>query len=207
MDLKGEIWLGPRVHPNKARKISERATELCPELGDGRGGLSCYSKFYEEPLRKVVNAYQPLPKDIRWREVIQQFRKNSLHVMTMMRCRGHGTNDCEELKEWLFTREWSCHWRVQILINSMVWSDGIPIIECSIYLAVNGASFGLPWWLLLCSLLGSPPRWLHCLAIFWQDFSGSPLLPPLPLALTDIFEPASRCLFQSQCHLRSSSHR
>lgn len=98
MDLK-ERYDWAESHPNEARKISERATEFVKGWGSKEGFELKFKEFYEEPLRKVVNAYQPLPEGTSWREGIQQYRSDSLSPMTMMRCGGNGNRDCEELKE------------------------------------------------------------------------------------------------------------
>ena len=68
------------------------------EFGKGGGVFeAAYNDFYEEPLRQVVNAYEPLSGNTSWREFIQGSRGND-GLRPMFKCGGYGgADDCEEV--------------------------------------------------------------------------------------------------------------
>jgi hypothetical protein len=47
-------------HPQQAKQIANAGTELVASFGTVEGFMALYSRFYEEPLRQVVEAYVPV---------------------------------------------------------------------------------------------------------------------------------------------------
>lgn len=93
-DLK-ERYEWAEAHPEKAQKIAQSATALVKSLGAKEGFEAMYSKFYEEPLCKVVSAYKPLDDNMSWREVIKS--KGGSGLRSQWKCGGYKEDDCEEL--------------------------------------------------------------------------------------------------------------
>ena len=63
---------------DKARAISEAATDLAKKLGTLQGMDELFHEIFEDPLRKVIEAYEPLPEGTSWLEVVQS-KKISSH--------------------------------------------------------------------------------------------------------------------------------
>ena len=100
MDLR-ERYEWAESHPNEAREISNRATELIQSLGTVEGFGRVYTEYYEKPIRQVVEAYVPLNQErdgtSSWQELIR--RNNAeIDVRPMTKCCGYGEkDDCEEI--------------------------------------------------------------------------------------------------------------
>eukprot|EP00581_Thalassiosira_minuscula_P008254 CAMPEP_0183708476 /NCGR_PEP_ID=MMETSP0737-20130205/4793_1 /TAXON_ID=385413 /ORGANISM="Thalassiosira miniscula, Strain CCMP1093" /LENGTH=614 /DNA_ID=CAMNT_0025936369 /DNA_START=108 /DNA_END=1952 /DNA_ORIENTATION=- len=85
-------------HPEEARAISDRATKFLRHLGTQEGFGEFFREFYEGPLRKVLDAYQPVPSNGKsWQEVA----KASRGLRPMIKCEGHGDfeSDCKDVDE------------------------------------------------------------------------------------------------------------
>lgn len=86
-------------HPHKAKAISDNATKLMKSLGTERGFEEMFRKFYEFPMRQVLEAYQPLGKGVSsgttWRETMLQM--GGEHLRPIMQCDGYYTHGCEYL--------------------------------------------------------------------------------------------------------------
>ena len=76
-DLKEKFdWA--ESNQDKARAISEAATDLAKKLGTLQGMDELFHEIFEDPLRKVIEAYEPLPEGTSWQEVVQS-KKISSH--------------------------------------------------------------------------------------------------------------------------------
>lgn len=84
------------AHPHKAKTISDNATKLMKRLGTEKGFEELFRRFYEWPMRQVLEAYQPLDKGSgTWREAMQQM--GGEHLRPIMQCDGDYTHACEYL--------------------------------------------------------------------------------------------------------------
>ena len=84
------------AHPHKAKTISDNATKLIKRLGTERGFEEMFRRFYEWPMRQVLEAYQPLDKGGgTWREAMLQM--GGEHLRPIMQCDGDYTHTCEYL--------------------------------------------------------------------------------------------------------------
>ena len=93
MDLKRKFeWA--EAHQGLAKRISERATMLSRSLGTPDGFQEMYDEFYEHPLKKSVEAYQPLATES-WSSVMERIAGESL--TPVMKCGGYFHHDCEGL--------------------------------------------------------------------------------------------------------------
>jgi hypothetical protein len=97
-DLR-EKYEWAEAHPHKAKTISDNATKLMKTLGTERGFEDMFRRFYEWPMRQVLEAYQPVTKgesgSSTWREAILQM--GGEHLRPIMQCDGHYTHGCEYL--------------------------------------------------------------------------------------------------------------
>jgi hypothetical protein len=106
-------------HPIEAKQIANAGTELVASFGTVEGFMALYSRFYEEPLRQVVEAYVPLrqhqqqqqeedgteekedgqekegPLVVDWQTAMVQLSDEELRPI--MQCRGYYHHDCERL--------------------------------------------------------------------------------------------------------------
>jgi hypothetical protein len=106
-------------HPQQAKQIANAGTELVASFGTVEGFMALYSRFYEEPLRQVVEAYVPLrqhqqqqqeedgteekedgqekegPLVVDWQTAMVQLSDEELRPI--MQCRGYYHHDCERL--------------------------------------------------------------------------------------------------------------
>lgn len=70
-DLK-KMFDWAESHPRKARRIADNASQLVRSLGSREGFEPFFDRFYREPLRRVVEAYQPLSKGETWQDVLSR---------------------------------------------------------------------------------------------------------------------------------------
>jgi hypothetical protein len=113
-DLR-EKYEWAEAHPSLARRISQAATALAMSLGTPEGFEAMHRRFYEEPLRRVVEAYVPSGRQggredgggdagddgIDWREALLGLGGG--RMTPIMQCGGYYHHDCEHLvpDEWL----------------------------------------------------------------------------------------------------------
>jgi len=113
-DLR-EKYEWAEAHPSLAMRISQAATALALSLGTPEGFEAMHRRFYEEPLRRVVEAYVPLGRQgrredgggdagddgIDWREALLGLGGGDMTLI--MQCGGYYHHDCEHLvpDEWL----------------------------------------------------------------------------------------------------------
>lgn len=100
-------------HPHHARRISEAATALVASFRTSEGFEALHRRFYEEPLRQVVEAYVPLggrqeqggeEEEVEgegldgveyWQEAM--LRLGGEELRPIMQCGGYYHHDCERL--------------------------------------------------------------------------------------------------------------
>jgi len=82
------------ANPNMAQQISAQATELARWLGTDKGMEEMFYQFYETPLRRVIQDYQPLPTN-NWRDAVGELVGDELRPI--MSCAGFYHHDCEGL--------------------------------------------------------------------------------------------------------------
>jgi len=85
-------------HPEEARKISERATALIRSLGTEDGFGDFFNEFYREPLRQVVEAYEPLSGNdgnAPWQDIVRA----SSDARIMIKCKGEKAGNCDNMDE------------------------------------------------------------------------------------------------------------
>ena len=113
-DLR-EKYEWAEAHPSLAMRISQAATALAMSLGTPERFEAMHRRFYEEPLRRVVEAYVPLGRQggredgggdagddgIDWREALLGLGGG--RMTPIMQCGGYYHHDCEHLvlDEWL----------------------------------------------------------------------------------------------------------
>ena len=91
-DLKEKFdWA--ETHPELAKRISNNATRLAKILGTQKGFSIMFNEFYENPLRGVIEAYQPSPNDSA--DWLEAMIKNDLRPI--IHCSGYYSYDCEGL--------------------------------------------------------------------------------------------------------------
>ena len=92
-------------HPAMAKRISDNATSLARSLGTPEGMEAMFHRFYEWPLRRVMEAYQPLPLGeggggvSDWREALVQMGVGEDNLRPIMQCGGYYHHDCERLTD------------------------------------------------------------------------------------------------------------
>ena len=94
-DLKDKfVWA--ESHPLMARRIAEKATEFAKSLGTPDGLDWMFHQYYEWPLQRVVEAYQPLEHGSDWREVMSQLMEPDV-LRPILECGGFHHHDCTRL--------------------------------------------------------------------------------------------------------------
>lgn len=69
-DLKEKFdWA--KSNPDEARKISAAATALARRLGTPEGFQDLYREIFEDPLRRVVDAYLPVKEGTTWQDAVE----------------------------------------------------------------------------------------------------------------------------------------
>ena len=79
---KKSLWFIPHILSYKLcvllfyvlcnRRIADNASQLVRSLGSREGFEPFFDRFYREPLRRVVEAYQPLSKGETWQDVLSR---------------------------------------------------------------------------------------------------------------------------------------
>ncbi|KAL3827155.1 hypothetical protein ACHAXA_006710 [Cyclostephanos tholiformis] len=94
-DLR-EKYEWAEAHPRHAERISAAATALVMSLGTPDGFGAMHRKYYEEPLRRVMESYRPLSVDgIDWREALPGMGGDGLRPI--LQCGGYYHHDCTRL--------------------------------------------------------------------------------------------------------------
>jgi len=85
-DLKKKFdWA--ESHPKVAARIARQATQLAREIGSPEGFEQLFKEDFEEPLRKMIEAYQPSGQD-QWRRIMEEVDGDLLKPVMM--CTGGG---------------------------------------------------------------------------------------------------------------------
>jgi len=95
-DLKAKFdWA--ESHPVEAKMIADRGTDMAKYLASSDGLERMFQDDIVEPLRKVIEAYQPLSKEGQqnWRKEINKVYADS--ILPVMKCSGRRTDDCEQV--------------------------------------------------------------------------------------------------------------
>ena len=90
-DLK-DMYDWAESHVEEAKQISENAIQFVRRLGTKDGMAEMFDQFYDMPLRQVIDAYQPVPLGLDWRETMVQ-------LQPVMTCGGYHSNDCKSLRK------------------------------------------------------------------------------------------------------------
>ena len=119
-DLR-EKYVWAESHPQQAKEIANAGTALVQSFGTVEGFMALYSRFYEDPLRQVVEAYVPLRQQqqqqqqqlqqqqeeeeekkkngqelvVDWQTAMVQLSEEQLRPI--MQCGGYYHHDCERL--------------------------------------------------------------------------------------------------------------
>ena len=100
-DLKKQLdWA--EAHPKHAKKISKAATKLVRDLTSREGYQQLYQEKLVEPLRRVVEAYQPLGTEgqpwetTSWRKAMLDMSVEGMW-RPIIQCGGHSENNCKRL--------------------------------------------------------------------------------------------------------------
>lgn len=100
-DLK-EKFHWAEAHPHSAKLISQHGSALMRSLGTMEGFGKMFEEEFVEPIRRVMDMYQPVETvhpGMSWREVVTKVGvERAIKVHAMERCSGHGAreNDCEK---------------------------------------------------------------------------------------------------------------
>ena len=101
-DLK-EKYEWAESHPEEAKRISENATKFARRLGTPEGMAEMFHQFYDVPLRRVIEAYQPVmtagSESSDWQENMTQLMDGGLTVQPFMTCAGYHSFDCKRLAD------------------------------------------------------------------------------------------------------------
>lgn len=101
-DLKQKFrWA--EAHPNQAKRISYRATQLARYLGSEEGYAELFERSIVEPARRAIDAYQPISMThpgMTWQQIIQS---NDRSFSPVIECMRHGI--CSQIRE-PEVREW-----------------------------------------------------------------------------------------------------
>ena len=95
-DLKAKFdWA--ESHPEEAKAISDRGTELAKYLTSNEGFDRVFGESLVEPLQRAIEAYQPLTKrgHKNWRREIDEVYADK--ILPVMNCNGKLVNDCKRL--------------------------------------------------------------------------------------------------------------
>mmetsp|Transcript_26906 Transcript_26906/g.57694 ORF Transcript_26906/g.57694 Transcript_26906/m.57694 type:complete len:601 (-) Transcript_26906:68-1870(-) len=89
-DLKQKFdWA--ESHPQQAKRIADTGTEFMRDLGTEEGFGRMFQEDFVEPLRRVIEAYQPVssvhPDMTSWKELLQSMGEDC-RIMPVMECRG-----------------------------------------------------------------------------------------------------------------------
>lgn len=97
-DLKSKFdWA--ESHPIQAKRIADAGTDFMRNLGTAEGFRQMFQEDFVEPLKRVIEAYQPVssvhPDMKSWKEVLQSNKDN--RAIPVIRCSG-------------LTKDGSCSW-------------------------------------------------------------------------------------------------
>jgi hypothetical protein len=99
-DLKRKFdWA--EANPDKAKKIADAGTTLMRHLASPEGYGNMYQQDIVEPLRRIIEAYQPvrtLRHETNWptyREAIRQYEGEDV-LMRIMTCTGNAVGSCDQ---------------------------------------------------------------------------------------------------------------
>lgn len=93
-DLKAKFdWA--ESHPAEAKIIADRGTELAKYLTSSDGFGRMFREDIGDPLRAVIDAYQPVKRHKKWREEINKVYADN--VLPVMNCSGR-RNDCKKVQ-------------------------------------------------------------------------------------------------------------
>jgi hypothetical protein len=98
-DLKAKFdWA--ESHPNEAKRIADEGVAFMRNLGTPEGFGQMFDEDFVEPLRKVIDAYQPLssvhPGKSTWQEVLQSMG-DDCRVLPVMECTGLDPYSCKHI--------------------------------------------------------------------------------------------------------------
>lgn len=108
-DLKRKFdWA--EAHPEEAKKIADEGTKLMRYIGSPEGFEDWFKQDMTEPLRRVIEAYQPI-KSLHaegkvpwrnWKEALRQIEGDDAFI-PVIKCSGHMMGSCEDLmgRKWL----------------------------------------------------------------------------------------------------------
>ena len=104
-DLKRKFqWA--ESHPVEAKKIADRSSKLIKYLTSEEGFQDLFQQDMVEPLKRVIEAYQPvstLPPHKKavqsndWREVVKQIDPGA-ELVSIVSCGGNYMHDCKRLQ-------------------------------------------------------------------------------------------------------------
>ena len=96
-------------HPQQAKRIADRATQLMRHLSSREGFGQMYEEDFVEPLRRIIEAYQPVSytrPEMKWKDILQSFPEGS-RMAPVVECSGHTNNpgschffEGDLVKEW-----------------------------------------------------------------------------------------------------------
>lgn len=93
-DLKAKFdWA--EAHPAEAKNIADRGTELAKYLSSSDGFGRMFRKDIGDPLRAVIDAYQPVKRHQKWRQEINKVYADN--ILPVMNCSGR-RNDCKRVQ-------------------------------------------------------------------------------------------------------------
>lgn len=96
-DLKTKFdWA--ESHPDESKNIADRGTELIKYLTSIDGFQHMFNEDLMEPLRKVIEAYQPTVNAFNnpnWRRIVDEMDGQT--IKPIMKCYGRRNGDCEQL--------------------------------------------------------------------------------------------------------------
>ena len=103
-DLK-QKFLWAEAHPQEAKKIADAATDFMKELGTPQGFEKLYEQDFVEPIRRVIEAYQPVS--------IAHFQSSQADIL-------HSPDKASKLN--------SKSWRI---VLEALDTDFFPVMECT----------------------------------------------------------------------------
>ena len=88
-DLKEKFdWA--ESHPHASQWIARRGSQFVQELGTREGYEQLFGENFVEPLRKVIEAYQPVSQKTLWRAVLEGIEGDA--VLPVLSCNGLGSS-------------------------------------------------------------------------------------------------------------------
>ena len=88
-------------HPVEAKQIAEQGTQFARWMGSEEGFALLYEEFLVAPLRRVLDAYRPPPRQHRGKsvlEIIEAFQNETgANFAVIGKCGGRHSNSCQKL--------------------------------------------------------------------------------------------------------------